>query len=396
VSTDCVVVGAGPAGLAASAALTAHGIEHEVLERSQVGSSWRQRWDSFRLNTPGLLNPMLGPAADDEYTPRDEVVRRLELLAAACPVRTGVAVTALEARDDGHLLQTSDGPVRTRAVVVATGAENTPRVPPFAAGLPVAQQTTTTYRSPDRLPAGAVLVVGSGQTGVQVVRDLQAAGRRVLLATSPVGRLPSPYRGRQMIVWLALSGFFDQLPSDVPEEVRRAPNPLVVPGGVGPDLRRMAGDGLVLLGRVTGATDGRLQVDASARANLAAGEAFAARSCAFVDAAIARLGLDAPPAQAEEPVEAVPVREGAELDLADEGVTSIVWCTGMRGSQGWLPAELLDERGVPRHRGGTAELPGLWFVGLRWMRRRGSSNFTGMPADAEAVAGAVAEHLARH
>ncbi|WP_421733158.1 NAD(P)-binding domain-containing protein [Cellulomonas sp.] len=392
-SVDCVVVGAGPAGLAASAALSARGIEHQVLEGSEVGASWRQRWDSFRLNTPGLLNPMLGPAADDEYTPRDEVVRRLEALAASCPVRTGVAVTALAPRMDGFVLETSDGPVHARAVVVATGAENTPRLPSFAAELPVVQQTTTTYRSPDGLPPGSVLVVGSGQTGVQVATDLQAAGRRVLLATSPVGRLPSPYRGRQMIAWLAVSGFFDQRATDVPDAVRRAPNPMVVPGGPGPDLRRMALDGVVLTGRVTGADGSRLRVDDSVAANIAAGEAFAVRARAFVDAAIDRLGLDVPPAEPEEPIASYPVREASELDLRDEGVTGIVWCTGMRGSHGWLPPGLLDDRGAPLHVDGAAGLPGLWFAGLRWMRRRGSSNFEGMPADAAVVASAVEAHL---
>ncbi|WP_421740634.1 flavin-containing monooxygenase [Cellulomonas sp.] len=392
-SVDCVVVGAGPAGLAASAALTARGIEHEVLERSRVGESWRSRWDSFRLNTPGFLNPMLGPAPDDEYTPRDEVVRRLESLASSGPVRTGVAVTALAPRLDGLTLETSAGPVHARAVIVATGAENVPRVPAFAADLPVVQQTTTTYRSPDGLPAGTVLVVGSGQSGVQVVRDLTAAGRRVLLATSPVGRLPSPYRGRPMIAWLAAAGFFDQRPADVPEELRRLPNPLVVPGGPGPDLRRMAREGLPLVGRVTGAVGGRLQVDDSVRANIAAGEAFAERARALVDAAIDRLGLDAPPADAEDADTSYPVRDRAELDLRDEDVTGIVWCAGMRGSHGWLPAELLDDRGLPRHVDGSADLPGLWFLGLRWMRRRGSSNFEGMPTDAAAVADAVLTHL---
>lgn len=393
-SVDCVVVGAGPAGLAASAALTARGIEHEVLERARVGESWRARWDSFRLNTPGFLNPMLGPASDDEYTPRDDVVRRLESLASTGPVRAGVAATGLSPRHDGLTLETSDGPVHARAVVVATGAENVPRVPAFAADLPVAQQTTTTYRSPGGLVPGTVLVVGSGQSGVQVVRDLQAAGRRVLLATSPVGRLPSPYRGRPMIAWLATAGFFDQRPADVPEELRRLPNPLVVPGGgPGPDLRRMAREGLPLLGRVTGAAGTRLRLDDSVRANIAAGEAFAERARSLVDAAIDRLRLDAPPAEAEDADTPFPVRDGAELDLRDEDVTSIVWCTGMRGSHAWLPAELLDDRGLPRQRDGAAELPGLWFLGLRWMRRRGSSNFEGMPTDAAAVADAVATHL---
>jgi putative flavoprotein involved in K+ transport len=397
VSLECVVVGAGPAGLAVSAALTARGIEHEVLERSRVGETWRTRWDSFRLNTPGFLNPLLGPAPDDEYTPRDEVVRRLESLASSCPVRTGVTVTSLSGRGGPVLLETSDGPVRVPAVVVATGAENAPRVPAFAAALPddVRQHTVATYRSPDRLPPGSVLVVGSGQSGVQVALDLRAAGRRVLLSTSPVGRVPSPYRGRPTIAWLAAAGFFDQRTADVPEEARRLPNPLVVPGGPGPDLRALARDGLVLLGRVTAANGTRLRVDDSVRANIAAGEAFADRARALADGAIDAQGLHAPPAEPEEPETAFPVHEAGWLDLRAEDVTSVVWCTGMRGSHDWLSDDLLDARGIPRHQEGIAGTPGLFFMGLRWMRRRGSSNLVGMPGDAAAVTDGVVAHLSR-
>jgi putative flavoprotein involved in K+ transport len=395
-SPECVVVGAGPAGLAASVALTARGVDHEVLERSRVGETWRTRWDSFRLNTPGHLNPLLGPAPEDEYTPRDEVVRRLESLASSCPVRTGIAVTALDEGRGALTLGTSDGPLRTRAVVVATGAENQPRVPALAAGLPddIRQQAVGTYRSPEELPPGAVLVVGSGQSGVQVALDLQSAGRRVLLSTSPVGRLPSPYRGRATIAWLATCGFFDQRPGDVPEDVRRAPNPVLLPSKDGADLRRMARDGVALLGRVTEVAGARVRVDGSTRANLVAADAFALRSLAFVDEGIARLGLEAPPAEPEHPETSHLVRDEGWLDLRDENVTSVVWCTGMRSSLGWMPPDLVDARGVPRHENGAAPVPGLFYMGVRWMRRRGSSNIVGMPADAAAIADRVVAHLA--
>jgi len=196
---DCVVVGAGPAGLAASAALTDRGVEHEVLERGRVGESWRtQRWDSFRLNTPGWMNQTLGEQARDAYATRAEVVERLETLAADCPIRDGVPVTRLAPAGEGYVLRTADGDVRARTVVAATGGENVPRVPDVARVLlgRVAQYHAGDYRSAGMLPEGAVLVVGSGQSGCQIAEDLVASGRRVVLATSPVGRVTTPYPGR--------------------------------------------------------------------------------------------------------------------------------------------------------------------------------------------------------
>ena len=393
---DAIVVGAGPAGLATSAALTARGVEHEVLESARVGESWRGRWESFRLNTPGLINPMLGPLGDDEYSTRDEVVQRLDLLAEPCPVRTGTPVTELEPSDGHLLLTTSAGPVRTRAVVAATGGENVPRVPPGAASLPqhVAQRAVGTYRSPDELPDGGVLVVGSGQSGVQVVDDLLRAGRRVLLATSAVGRLPSPYRGRSMVAWLIAAGFFDQRPEDVPLALQRMPNPLLAPGGHGPDLRALARDGVTLLGRATAVDGTRVRLDGSARANVAVGETFAQMVRGLADDVITRLGVDAPPA---EPDTDVPwdVDERDEIDLRAEGVTSVVWCAGMRGSHTWLPASALDPDGRPLQSHGRSPVPGVWLMGLRWMTRRGSGNFVGMPRDAATVADEVVRHLGR-
>ena len=176
---DCAVVGAGPAGLAASAALTRRGVEHLVLERGRVGQSWRdQRWDSLRLNNPGWMNAMLGEQAPDTYLTAGEVVERLDRLAAACPVREGVRVARLVPDGHGWSLLTSDGQLRARAVVVASGGENLPRIPGLARGLPgrVAQLHAADYRSPGQLPDGAVLVVGSAQSGCQIAEDLLISG----------------------------------------------------------------------------------------------------------------------------------------------------------------------------------------------------------------------------
>jgi putative flavoprotein involved in K+ transport len=280
---DCVVVGAGPAGLAASAALTDRGVEHEVLERGRVGESWRtQRWDSFRLNTPGWMNQTLGEQARDAYATRAEVVERLETLAADCPIRDGVPVTRLAPAGEGYALRTADGDVRARTVVAATGGENVPRVPDVARVLlgRVAQYHAGDYRSAGMLPEGAVLVVGSGQSGCQIAEDLVASGRRVVLATSPVGRVTTPYRGRPA----------GPLDAARPEPADRSGRPQPEPAGA-------ARAGVTLVGRPVAVDGERVSFDASAAANVAAGDAFAERARTIVDEIIRRRWPDAPPAE---------------------------------------------------------------------------------------------------
>ena len=301
---DCVVVGAGPAGLAASAALTDRGVEHEVFERGRVGESWRtQRWDSFRLNTPGWMNEMLGEQARDAYATGAEVVERLDQLAADCPIHAGVGVARLAPAADGYVLRTADGDLRARTVVAATGDANVPRIPALAGAFPdrVAQYHAADYRRAGLLDEGGVLVVGSGQSGCQIAEDLRAGGREVVLATSPVGRAPTPYRGRDTIEWLVEAGFFDQRPQDLPDpSMMRAPNPLFAPGGRSLSLQALARAGVTLVGRPVAMDRERVSFDASVAANVAAADAFAERARDMVDDIIRRHGLDAPPAEPDD------------------------------------------------------------------------------------------------
>jgi putative flavoprotein involved in K+ transport len=389
--------GAGPAGLAASVALTARGVPHLVLERTRVAETWNsQRWDSFRLNTPGWMNQLLGEQSPDAYAPAGEVVQRLRQLAASCPVREGVQVSRLTPAGDGYLLRTDDDEIAARTVVIATGAENVPRIPALARALPeeIAQYHTADYRAAGLLPQGAVLVVGSGQSGRQIAEDLAAAGRQVVLATSPVGRLPTPYRGRDSIEWLAEAGFFEQRPDDLPDPAMvRVPNPLIAPGGHRLGLPTLARAGVTLAGRPVAVDGGRIRFDASAPANLAAGEAFAERVRGMVDELIQRRGLDAPPAEPDEDAAQVDLDPPKELALRGDGIASVVWCTGFTGDFSWLDPTLVDDGGRPLRRDAAALAPGLWYVGLRWLIRRSSNLLHGFPGDAATVADAVRTHL---
>jgi putative flavoprotein involved in K+ transport len=393
---DCAVVGAGPAGLATSAALSARGVEHVVLERGRVGESWRtQRWDSFRLNTPGWMNQLLGEQAHDRYATGMEVVQRLEKLAATCPVREGVPVARLAPTGDRFVLQAGGGDLLARTVVVATGDQNRPKVPALAGTVPdrVAQYHTADYRGPDQLPDGAVLVVGSAQSGCQIAEDLRAGGRRVVLATSPVGRVPFRHRGRESIEWLAEAGFMNQRPRDLPDpSMMRAAMPIIAPGR-GLSLPALARAGVTLAGRPVGVDGDRVAFDDSVRANVAAGDAFAARARAMIDEIIRRRGLDAPPAEPDDHDAPVDLDPPMSLDLRAEEVGSVVWCTGFSGDFSWLDPALVDVDGQPRHEDAAAPAPGLWYLGLRWLIRRRSSILFGFPDDAATIADAVRAHL---
>jgi putative flavoprotein involved in K+ transport len=390
------VGGAKPPVLPPTPALGARGVEHVVLERGRVGESWRtQRWDSFQLNTPGWMNQLLGEQAPDSYATGVEVVQRLEKLAADCPIREGVRVARLAPAGDSYALRTDGDDILARAVVVATGDQNLPKIPTLAGSFPdrVAHYHTADYRGPDQLPDGAVLVVGSAQSGCQITQDLRAGGRRVVLATSPVGRVPFHHRGRESIEWLVEAGFMDQRPRDLPDpSVMHAALPILAPGR-GLSLQALARAGVTLVGRPVAMDGERVSFDGSAKANVAAGDAFAARMRAMVDEIIRRRRLDAPPAEPDDHDAPVDLDPPSSLDLRTQEVASVVWCTGFSGDFSWLDPTLVDTDGQPWHQDAAAATPGLWYVGLRWLIRRRSSLLFGFADDAGTVADAVRAHL---
>jgi putative flavoprotein involved in K+ transport len=341
------------------------------------------------------MNQMLGAQPRDSYLRAVEVAEQLDRLATRCPVREDTAVEGMVRRDEGWSVRTRDGAVTARTVVVASGGENVPRRPRLARELPerIAQYHAADCRAPAQLPAGGVLVVGSAQSGYQIAEELLAAGRRVVLVTSAVGRAPARHRGRDTVEWLVESGFFDQRPQELPDlSVIDAPQPLLAPGGRSASLQSLARSGAVLAGRLIAVDGERVRFDGSALANIDAADAFANRIRAMLDKVI---GYGAPPATPDDADQPVVVRPPSALDLRADDVASVVWCTGYRGDFTWLDPDLTDANGHPVRAGIAGTLPGVWYVGLRWLSRRSSGNFLGFPADAAAVADAVATHLGR-
>ena len=382
----CVVVGAGPAGLAMSQCLVERGVEHLVLERREVGDTWAtQRWDSFRLNTPPWMNRLLGELPDGAFPGRDEVVERLQGVAAGLPVQANSPVLSVRKQGDGFAVRTPDREHVADAVVVASGGLNVPRTPVIAGGLPswVVQLHGADYRSDADLPEGAVLVVGSGQSGSQVAEDLVLAGRRVLLSTSRVGRYRWSYRGRELLGWMVDAGYWAQRPRDLPDRtVLHLPQPIIGSGGHSLGLPALARAGVVLLGRLSAVDGAVLSFDTSVAEHVAHGDEVAARLEALADAYIVSAGLDAPDAGPDPGLGPVSATETGTVDLIREEVGTVIWCTGFTGDLSWLELPVLDKAGAPVHRDGATSVPGLRFLGLPWLTCRQSGILHGMPDDA--------------
>lgn len=405
-SVDTLVIGAGQAGLAVSRWLQKHEVTHAVLERGRVGETWRtQRWTSFHLNTPNAVNVL----PDDRYEgdePLGFVGHRVLLSyfegyreRRGLPVEEVVEVTAVRAISGGFEVEANGAVRRCRNVVLCSGDQNSPRTPNLAEKIRsgVTQLHTADYREPAQLPAGAVLVVGSGQSGVQIVEDLLESGRSVYLSTSGVGRIPRRYRGKDIFEWMKLAGLVDQRPEDLPDpnEVHaKQPQVSGTRGGHTVSLQQLARDGVTLLGRLGAVRGTSLGFDADLEVNIAKGDEVSARIKGMVDMLVSKAGIDAPAAEPDPIEEPFPgVAEMAvvrELDTEAAGIRSIVWATGFGPCFDFLDPALLDESGRPRHRGGICDVPGLYCIGLTWLRRRASGLIAGVSGDAEHNAGRIA------
>jgi putative flavoprotein involved in K+ transport len=314
------------------------------------------------------------------------------------PVLENVEVLAVEPGGGTFFVKTAAECFRTENVVVAAGIQRTPKVPTFAGSLSssIVQLHTGSYRSPQALEPGAVLVVGSGQSGCQIAEELLEAGRRVYLATSRVGRLPRRHRGRDTLEWRCEMGFYDETTESFDDsEPLRAPIPIAtgVRGGHTLSLQQFARDGAVLLGRLNGVADRRLRFASDLAENIRFGDEFAANVRRQVDEYIRRERIDARPGEAD-PVEASEPRLGddppLELDLRAAGVKTVIWSTGFTGDFDWLPTRMRDRNGVPAHTNGIGHYPGLYVLGFPWISKRKSGIVYGVGEDA----GRIAQHIA--
>jgi putative flavoprotein involved in K+ transport len=381
------------------------GREHVILERRRVAERWRsERWDSlcfqapnWNMRLPGFANQAADP---DAFSPRDDVVRYIEGYAAAigAPMRCGVEAIALRLKSgSAHLvIESTAGCFAANNVVIATGPFQLPAVSPVLYRKAL-QLHSSQYRNPELLPPGAVLIVGTGNSGCQIAEELCAAGRRVYLSVSGHQRTPRRYRGKDCIWWNLMLGDAD---TTVEQRVGVQPSRLMtgVGGGHDLDLRRLAADGVVLLGRVLGGQDGRLALAPDLGGNLARGDASMVALMRRCDDYIAQKGLDFP--APDPPSEVLPdPAEVADpiltLDLATAGLSTIIWANGFRHDFSWIDLPIFGDdtapsNRVPRHKRGVTCVPGVYFLGLPWLHKWKSAFLFGVGEDAEYIAARIA------
>jgi len=396
-----LVVGAGHAGLAMSRRLTERSIDHVVLERGEVANSWRtQRWPTLRLLTPNWQTRLPGHdyAGDDPdgYMPVTDVVATITRYArlVGAPVRTATTVHTVRAVPEGFEIRANGDVLRTRAVVLATGACNRPAIPGIAGAVPPSITTLTplTYRDPGQLPDGGVLVVGASATGVQLAGEIHRSGRPVSLAVGEHVRLPRTYRGRDIFWWLEATGLLAERYDEVDDltRARHLPSPQLTgtPEAVTTDLNTLTAVGIRIVGRLGRITDGVAQFSGALANTCALADLKMNRFLNRADQWATASGLDddLPPPHRFAPTYVDP-RTPLELDLTSGEITTVLWATGFRPDHSWLDIPVRDRTGHIRHDGGVVTgAPGLYVLGMPVLRTRASTYIHGAGADSEALA----------
>jgi putative flavoprotein involved in K+ transport len=394
---EVVVVGAGQAGVAMSEHLSSQGVSHLVLERHRIAERWRTgRWDSLVANGPAWHDRFPGMEFSgidpDAFAPKEEVAEYFAAYARkiAAPVRCGVEVTEVTRNlgRPGFRVLTSGGVINAGYVVAATGPFQRPVIPQLISDdACIPQMHSAEYRNPGQLPEGAVLVVGAGSSGVQIADELLRSGRQVYLSVGPHDRPPRRYRGRDFVWWLGVLNKWDAEAKSGAEHTTIAVSG--AQGGHTVDFRRLAARGVTLLGRTQAFRHGVMIFSPDLLDNLARGDANYLSLLDEADAYVLRNGLDLPEEPeargilADPPCVCDPV---LSLDLNGAGIASVLWATGYAVNYDWLKVDALDEAGRPRHQRGVSSEPGVYFLGLPWQTRRGSSFIWGVWHDAKYLA----------
>ncbi len=400
---DTIIIGSGQAGLSLSYYLRQAGREYQVLEKAdRPGDAWRNRWDSFTLVTPNWCFKLPGAEYNGPdphaFMPKAEVVNRFERYVEdyQLPVRFGVTVRSVEQASDGKnfIVHANGDSWQTRNVVVATGFYQQGKVPAFASEIPAEmhQIESGKYRNPQALEPGAVLVVGSGQSGAQIAEELNQAGRKVYLSVGGAGRIPMRYRGRDAFEWMVLTGFYDRTADQFPFPAHSFVPPMLTgkDGGRALNPHIFFRQGITLLGHLKGYEDGCLHFAPDLQASLAKSEQFQATQLKMVDAFIEKNGLDAPAAEPlDDSRDASKAPDILVLDLNKAGISTIIWAAGYRADYSLVRFPVIDADGYPLTHGGVTQVPGLYFTGMPWM----DTLKTGQLVGAGESAARLAEHI---
>ncbi len=397
---DTAIIGAGQAGLATSWFLTQSSVDHVVLEAGVAADTWRKRrWDSFCLVTPNWSVQLPGAKYErpdpDGFMPLADLIDYFQSWANSfdAPVVENSPVTSLEADGDGFLISLLSEKLKARQVVVATGAYQRPHRPAGAEALSdgVTQLFAEEYHNPEALPPGAVLVIGSGQTGCQLAEELHESGRKVFLACGRCVWVPRVLEGRDIFWWMIESGFMDRTPDKLPSPMARLlgnPQATGHDGGRELNFRLLNNMGVELVGRYLGADGSKIRFADDLAASVDFGDARLTDLLKFIEAYCTRTGATAPPFDMPPPLR---VKTRTELDITQDGIGAVIWTSGYRPDYGWVKFPVCDDMGFPIQTDGRTKVPGLYFMGVHWMRKNKSSILYGVGEDAEVVATQIIE-----
>ncbi len=400
---ETVIVGGGQAGLAVSYYLTLKGLTNVVLEQaSQAGEAWRNhRWDSFTFITPNWMTQLPGAvyAGDepDSFMPLKEIVAYYEeyIDRYKLPVKYNTNVTSVEANEGAYIVHTNGPTYITTNVVMATGLYQQPRIPSFSTNFSanIEQLHSSEYRNPQVLPAGAVLVVGSAQSGCQIAEDLYESGRKVYLCVSQAGRLPRRYRGKDITYWLVEIGFMDQPVDKLPSPRAKfggSAHGSGTKGGHTINLHQFSRDGVVLLGRIMDADGSQIKLAPDLKENLAKIDQFEAQIVTAIDGFIEKKGLEIPEESLPQLRDGYELDEIISLDMKSAGISTVIWATGFSFDYSLVQLPVVDEDGYPIQKRGITEYPGLYFVGMPWLTSSKSGLLFGVGEDAAHISANIA------
>ena len=412
-SYEVIIIGGGHAGLAVSYHLKKEGIHHIVLERGRIGESWRsKRWDSFRLNTINSMNVLPGDEYDgdapDDFASAHFLVKYLEdyIERYQLPVQQNADVISIEKQQTSRfvlnvLVNGNPQTYFSNKVVIASGIQNQRQIPSFAANISkdIIQLHAGEYRNSSQLKPGAVLVIGSGQSGIQITEDLLDAGMKVYLSTSRVGRVPRWYRGKDIMDWFLLIGFLDFKTQEMTDQEilnMTIPQMSGTNGGHTVSLQSLAAKGAVILGKLDNIEKNILFLQKNAVYHVQYGDVFSIKIKEIIDEYISKNKLVAPSAisdEADNPdIPGSCANNIPEIDLDAYNIKSVIWATGFTGDFSYIKLPVLDENGMPRHKNGISEIDGLYFIGFPWLRSRKSGIILGIIEDAAFIAGQITNH----
>jgi len=399
---DTIIIGGGQAGLATSYCLHQRGHEHVILEKADwPGSAWRNRWDSFTLVTPNWMIDLPGaPYQGDDphgFMDREEIFAYIEAYSRRfnLPIRYNTRVTTVEPAEAGYVVRTDQGDFTSENVVIAVGFYQQRKTPAFSVNCPpwINQIHSSEYKNPGMLPDGPVLVVGSAQSGSQIAEELNDNGRKVYLSVSTTGRFPRRYRGEDAAVWMERMGYFertvDQLPSSQARFAASA-HGTGKNGGHTINMHQFARDGIVLLGRVQHIEENRAHLAPDLKENLAKADQFEQAFVQEIDQYIQQNNLDCPAETLPHLVDGFKAEALQELDFQSAGIRTIIWATGYQCDFSWVKVPVFDKIGLPAHKRGVTEWPGLYFIGMPFLHSGKSGLLYGMAEDARHIASAIA------